>query len=108
MSRSSRGSLPWARADPAARLNTRAMLKRRMAPSLLSGTLRSATSIDEILADQPFLDDLRDLGIVLVLHQHVRVTLDADLRQVDHVDAATASAYGGGVFEIDPLERRPA
>ena len=38
------------------------------------------------LADQPFLNDLGDLQIVLVLHHHVAVALDADLGEVDPID----------------------
>ena len=60
------------------------------------------------LGDEPFLDDVGDLRVVLVLHQHVRIALDADLREVDHVDRAAAGAHRGGIFEIDLLVRRPA
>src|SRR5712671_3555389 len=65
-------------------------------------------SLDQAPPHQPFLNDLGDLRVVLVLHHHVRIALDADVGQVDHVDGSTTRAHGGGIFEIDLLERRPA
>src|SRR5262249_55375070 len=110
------GSLPGAKAEPVARPSentlSKARPKRRMAPSLLLLKTelcdRRTRSLGQALPDHPCLDDVGDLGIVLVLHQHVRISLDADVGEVDHVDGAAAGAYRGGIFEIDLLVRRPA
>src|SRR5262245_15485044 len=70
MSRRASGSLVCAEADAAASPNARAKPKRRMAPPFHSiercDDMTGARSLDQALPDQPFLDDLGDLGIVLV------------------------------------------
>ena len=65
-------------------------------------------SLDQALADHPSLDDVGDLGIVLVLHHHVRVALDTDVGEVDHVDGSPTGAYRLGIGKIGFLVRRPA
>ena len=47
--------------------------------------------IDQPLAHEPILDEIGDRVIVLVHHQHVRIALDAGIRQIDDVDAAARS-----------------
>src|SRR5690242_10808270 len=64
--------------------------------------------IRQAFADQPFLDDVGDLHIVLVLHQHVSIALDADLGKVDPVDRTSRSLDRVGILGVDLFERRPA
>ena len=59
----------------------------RSVHSLLPALAR-ARLLRQPLALEPFLDQGGDLGIVLVHHHHVRIALDAGLRQVDDIDAA--------------------
>src|SRR6516162_3137886 len=94
MSRKAMGSLPCAQAEPAARLTAKTMPKRRMLSpfSFRNRNSVAARSLDQAFPDHPCLDDIGDLGIVLVLHQHMRISLDADVGQVDHVDGAAAGA----------------
>src|ERR1700752_873722 len=61
-------------------------------------------SFGQALSHQPFLDHLGHLGIVLVLHQHVRVALEADVREVDPIDRAASGLDGVAVFGVDALE----
>jgi hypothetical protein len=48
-------------------------------------------SYSAAFADQPLLDEIGGLRIVLVHHQHVGITLDAHIRQIDDVDAAAGA-----------------
>src|SRR5690242_19010646 len=52
---------------------------------------RADSLLRQALALEPFLDQGRDLGIVLVHHHLVRIALDAELRQVDDIDAAAGA-----------------
>src|SRR4051794_4989300 len=48
----------------------------------------------QAFALEPFLDQGRDLEIVLVHHHHMRIALDACLREIDDVDAAAGRLDG--------------
>src|SRR3954452_17445493 len=65
-------------------------------------------SVAQTLLDQPALNELGDLVAVLVHHHHVRVALDADVGQVDEIDAATARLQRIGVFDNAAADFRPA
>src|SRR6185437_14364648 len=64
-------------------------------------------SRDRVLAD-PVQQDVGDIEAVVVLHQHVRVALDADLRQHQQLRSAAGGVGGGdkGASIFQP--RRPA
>src|SRR5262245_7352477 len=89
MSRKRILSLPCAQAEPAAGpsedIISEARPKRSMAPSCLRLKTqlcgRRTWSLDQALRDHPCLDHIGDLGIVLVLHQHVRISPYAHVRQ---------------------------
>src|SRR5215210_9538495 len=98
MSRSAIGSLFCANADEAASVAISASTMR----------MEVLLSINEPFRDQPLLNHLGDLGVILVLHHHVRVALDADLREIDPVDPAACRLDGIGIFGVDLLERGPA
>src|SRR5215831_17455089 len=78
----------------------------RRAASALSASSTGAGSIEcekcglapilrrQALVDQPAFNDVGDRAVVLVHHQHVRIALDADFRQVDDVDLAAGGAHG--------------
>src|SRR5882757_1732386 len=110
MSRKLIGALVWANADAAARLSADTITNRRMAPSpsaaedhVVAGHCRvrgRPRSLHQSSPGQPFLDDIGDLGIVLVLHQHVRVALDPEVREIDHVDGAAAGTHRVGIGEV--------
>jgi hypothetical protein len=42
----------------------------------------------QALAREPGLDQLGDLDVVLVHHDHVRIAVDAGLGQIDGIDAS--------------------
>ena len=67
-----------------------------------------AASIDKPFADQPFLDHLGDLVAILVHHHHVGVALDADVREVDQVDAAAGLPDRVGVVDDILADAAPA
>jgi hypothetical protein len=48
----------------------------------------AAASVDEPLPNQPFLDHVGDGCVVLLHHHEMRIAPDADLREVDDLDAA--------------------
>src|SRR5690349_17042409 len=71
-----------------------AALKHTTAASAAPVRIRRMSSlflrvlVAQPLAHEPLLDQLRDLIAVLVHHHHVRISLDADIGQIDQIEAA--------------------
>src|SRR5215510_12464152 len=120
MSRSAIGSLVCAKAADAADAMSIATNKRRMMSSLSEapivapsprrrgeGAITTAL-VRQSFAGEPLLDQIGDLITVPVHHHHVGVALDADVGQIDHIDAAAGSLEHARIIDTALANLRPA
>src|SRR6266446_3978621 len=78
----------------------RTFLSCAMSRSLLSiSPLRLCDR--ETLIHQPLRNHVGDGIIVLVHHDHMRISPDAEVGKIDHVDLAARGAHRCGVLEIE-------
>ena len=53
------------------------------------------------MSHQPLLNHVGDGIVVLVHHDHMRVSLYAEIREIEHVDLAAGRAHRCGELEIE-------
>src|SRR5215510_5012956 len=120
MLRSAIGSLVCASAADAVPTNSAVMSKRRMIRPpyrgicycALSRKRREGTAITALVSQafgcEPLLDQVGDLIAVLVHHHHVGIALDADVGQIDHIDAAAGRLEHARIVDATLADLRPA